>query len=109
MERLGRVELPSDYSEGPYVITRHLIEEGRKRLVLRDPLRLPFPTRFLQGTADPDVELSVAHRLLEHATGGDIRLTLVKGADHRFSDPDCLALIAAAVDDVTARGAGASA
>ena len=109
MERLGRVELPSEYSEGPYVITRHLIEEGRKRLILRDPLHLPFPTRFLQGTADPDVELSVAHRLLEHATGEDIRLTLVKGADHRFSDPDCLALIVAAVDDVTARVAGASA
>jgi hypothetical protein len=32
-----------------------------------------------------------------------MRLTLVKGADHRFSDPDCLALIEAAVEDVLAR------
>ena len=89
----GRVELPSDYDDGPYVITRRLIEEGRDQLVLRNPLPLPFPVRFLQGTADADVDMSVALRLLDHATGDDIRLTLVKGADHRFSTPDNLRLI----------------
>lgn len=100
----GRVALPSDYGE-PYVITRRLIEEGRERLVLRDPLNLPFPVRFLQGTADRDVAMSVALRLLDHAEGPDMRLTLVDRADHRFSDPDCLALIATSVDEVLARAA----
>lgn len=98
----GQLALPSDYGE-PYIITRRLIEEGRNRLVLRDPLPLPFPTRFLQGTADADVEMSVALRLLDHATGPDMRLTLVDGADHRFSDPDCLALIVTSVEEVLAR------
>jgi len=100
----GRVELPSDYSPEPYIITRRLIEEGRARLVLRDPLPLPFPVRLLQGTADTDVPAAVALRLLDHATGPDIRLTLVKGANHRFSTPDCLAMIAAAVTEVSGRG-----
>lgn len=102
----GRVELPSDYSPEPYVITRRLIEEGRNRLVLRTPLPLPFPVRLLQGTADTDVPPAVALRLLDHATGPDIRLTLVKGADHRFSSPDCLAMIAQAVADVSGTGQG---
>lgn len=97
----GQVALPSEYGE-PYIITRRLIEEGRTRLVLRDPLSLPFPARFLQGTADADVDLSVALRLLDHAKGPDMRLTLVDGADHRFSDDACLALIAASVEDVLA-------
>ena len=96
--------LPSDYSEEPYVITKRLIDEGRGRLVLRAPLDLPFPVRLLQGTADVDVPPAVALRLLEHATGPDIRLTLYKDADHRFSTPDCLALIAATVADVLERG-----
>jgi pimeloyl-ACP methyl ester carboxylesterase len=96
---VGQVALPSEYGE-PYIITRRLIEEGRTRLVLRDPLPLPFPVRFLQGTADADVDMSVALRLLDHATGPDMRLTLVKGADHRFSDETCLKLIIAAVNDV---------
>lgn len=98
----GRVQLPSDYSEQPYIITRRLIEEGRNRLVLRDPLTLPFPVRLLQGTADEDVPVSVAMRLLDHAQGPDIRLTLVKGADHRFSTPECLDLITASIEDILA-------
>ncbi|MDR9393431.1 MAG: alpha/beta hydrolase [Roseovarius sp.] len=98
----GRLALPSDYGE-PYIITRRLIEDGRDHLVLRAPLDLPFPVRFLQGTADADVDTAVALRLLDHATGADMHLTLVKGADHRFSTPDCLALIEASVAEVTVR------
>lgn len=96
----GQVELPSDYADQPYVITRRLIEDGRTRLVLRTPLPLPFPVRLLQGTADSDVPVAVALRLLDHAEGPDIHLTLVKDADHRFSTPDCLALIEAAIEEV---------
>jgi pimeloyl-ACP methyl ester carboxylesterase len=104
----GQVALPSDYSDEPYVITRRLIEEGRSRLVLRTPLNLPFPARFLQGTEDADVPVSVALRLLDHATGPDIRLTLAKGEDHRFSSPAGLAMIAAAVRDVLSGGKDAA-
>lgn len=95
----GQVALPSEYGE-PYIITKRLIEEGRDRLVLRDPLALPFPVRFLQGTADADVDMAVALRLLKHAEGPDMRLTLVDGADHRFSDDRCLDLIVSSVTDV---------
>lgn len=99
----GQVELPSDYSDDPYIITRRLIEDGRRHLVLRTPLPLPFPVRLLQGSADTDVPPSVALRLFDHADSPDIRLELVKGADHRFSDPDCLELIISSITDITRR------
>lgn len=99
----GQIALPSDY-DAPYVITQHLIDDGRRHLVLRDPLPLPFPTRFLQGTADRDVEMSVALRLLDHTTGPDMRLTLVDGADHRFSDEACLTLITDTLEDLMKPG-----
>ncbi|SHE43314.1 Pimeloyl-ACP methyl ester carboxylesterase [Litoreibacter ascidiaceicola] len=95
----GQVALPSNYGE-PYIITKRLIEDGRNNLVLRAALPLPFPVRFLQGTADADVEMSVALRLMDHADGPDMRLTLLKDADHRFSDPQALGVIEAAVIDV---------
>lgn len=98
----GHLALPSAYSDDPYIITNALITDGRENLVLRDPLALPFPTRLLQGTADEDVPVDVALRLLSHATGPDIQLTLVKDADHRFSTDRCLAMIVAAVEDVLA-------
>ncbi len=99
LEAHGQVELPSDYME-PYVITKRMIEDGRTHLVLRDPLVLSMPVRCLQGTADTAVSTETALRLLDHATCADMRLQLVKDADHRFSDPACLALIETAVAEV---------
>ncbi|MEK0163951.1 alpha/beta hydrolase [Phaeobacter sp. A36a-5a] len=99
LEARGQVELPSDYME-PYVITKRMIEDGRNHLVLRDPLVLAMPVRCLQGTADTAVSTETALRLLDHATCADMRLHLVKDADHRFSDPACLALIETAVAEV---------
>ena len=95
----GNVELPSDYME-PYVVTPQMIRDGRKRLVLRSPLHLPFPTRFLQGTADTAVSVATAVRLLEHASGPDMDLRLVKDADHRFSDDRCLAILLQAINEI---------
>jgi pimeloyl-ACP methyl ester carboxylesterase len=96
----GQVALPSDYSDEPYIVTRRLIEDGRDHLVLRTPLKLPVPVRLLQGSADTDVPFAVALRLFEHAECPDLRLTLVKEADHRFSDERCLALIARTLEDL---------
>lgn len=99
LEKNGQVALPSDYME-PYIVTKRMIEDGRNHLVLRTPLPLPFPTRFLQGTEDSAVSVATANQLLAHTTGADIQLTLVKGADHRFSDGPCLGMIDAAIEDV---------
>lgn len=99
--RDGQITIPSDYSPQGYPITRRLIEDGRRHLVLRAPMALPFPLRILQGTADTDVPPAVALRLMDHADCPDLHLTLVKGADHRFSTPHCLAMIAAAVEQVS--------
>lgn len=104
----GRIEQPSEYSDQPYVITRRLIEDGRHHLVLRTPMNLPFPVRLLQGTADADVPVAVALRLLGHMDCPDARLTLVKDADHRFSGPRELALIGKTLHGVTQAIAGAA-
>lgn len=98
----GWIERPSAYSSEPYVFSRALVEQGRQNLVLRQALDLPFPTRFLQGSADEDVPPEVAIRLFTHVTGPDVRLIMEKGADHRFSAPSCLRLIEAAVAEVSA-------
>jgi len=99
LKEVGHVELPSDYME-PYIISKRMIEDGRDQLVLRDALKLPFPVRCLQGTADTAVSTATALHLMDHATCDDMRLTLVKDADHRFSDGPCLQMIEDAVLDV---------
>lgn len=94
-----QIAIPSDYGD-PYIITRKLIEDGRENFVLRDSLHLPFPVRFLQGTADEDVPMDWATRLLAHATGPDMRLVCLKDADHRFSDAVSLKLVEDALENV---------
>jgi pimeloyl-ACP methyl ester carboxylesterase len=88
--------------DGGGVVTRRLVEEARERLVLRSPLHLPMPVRLLHGTADREVPPRLALRLLDHAQGPDVRLTLVKDADHRFSSPRCLKLLGRTLDELGA-------
>ena len=102
LEQTGQIAVATKYSESPYIITKRLIEEARAHLLLTGPIALPFPVRFLMGTADEAVSVETALQLLDCADGPDIRLTLVKDADHRFSDSQCLALIQNAVVSVTA-------
>lgn len=83
---------PSEYGED-YPITRALIEDGRRHLVLRSPLELGVPVRILQGMRDIDVPWRHALRLAETLAGDDVRLTLIKDGDHRLSRPQDLALL----------------
>ena len=46
---------PSEYSEGPYPITKRLIEDGRKHLLLGGLIETGCPVHILQGVQDPDV------------------------------------------------------
>lgn len=103
LARQGFYLEPSDYDPAGYQISRALLDQGRAHLVLRTPLDLPFPVRLLQGSADTDVPPAVAARLFDHLRGPDVRLTLVKDADHRFSSDACLDLIAATLAEVLAR------
>ena len=56
LEEVGQVELPSDYME-PYVITRRMIGDGRKRLVLRAPLTLPTQQNISLHPVTPSYQI----------------------------------------------------
>jgi pimeloyl-ACP methyl ester carboxylesterase len=94
----GELAVHSGYDDEPYVITRRLVEDGRRQLVLRSELVLPFPVRLLHGTADAEVDLSVSLRLMAHARCNDLQLTLLKDGDHRLSSPAALTLLARTLD-----------
>jgi pimeloyl-ACP methyl ester carboxylesterase len=92
IEREGIWMRPSEYGAA-YPITRALIEDGRRHLLLRGELPLAVPLRILQGQQDPDVPWDHALRIAKCVTGGDVRVHLVKDGDHRLSRPQDLALL----------------
>jgi pimeloyl-ACP methyl ester carboxylesterase len=96
---------PSAYDPAPYPITRTLIEDGRKHLLLNADIAVTCPVRILQGMADPDVPWSHAVRLAERLQSNDLVITIVKDADHRLSDGANLARLTSMIEELTGLGA----
>jgi pimeloyl-ACP methyl ester carboxylesterase len=97
IEREGVWLRPSAYSPEPYPITRELIEDGRRHLMLGGPINPGCPVHILQGMQDPDVPYSHALLLMEHLAGTDASLTLIKDGDHRLSRDADIALLVRSV------------
>ena len=83
---------------GPYVLTRRMFEEARDWLLLRGALPVSAPVHILQGRADDVVPWRRQIALVERLTGGDVRLDLIEGGDHRLSTPADLARLVDAVE-----------
>ena len=69
------------------MITRRLVEEGRKHLLLGAPIGVSCPVRILHGMQDEEVPYAHAIRFADRLTARDLELTLVKSGDHRLSGP----------------------
>jgi pimeloyl-ACP methyl ester carboxylesterase len=85
IETTGVWERPSQYSDRPYLITKGLIEDGRRHLLLGGLIETGCPVRILQGVQDPDVPFDHAVELVSRLAQDDVVLTLVKDGDHRLS------------------------
>lgn len=82
---------PSLYDETGYPITRALIEDGARNLVMTGPIDAGCPVHILQGMADPDVPWRHALALMELMPGEGVAMTLVRDGDHRLSRPEDIA------------------
>ena len=83
---------------GAYVLTRRMFEEARDWLLLDGVIDIAAPVHILQGRADDVVPWRQQVELVERLTGGDVRLDLIEGGDHRLSTPSDLARLVAAVE-----------
>lgn len=103
LETTGMALRPSRYGDGPYPITRALLEDGATQRVLDRPLPLKCPVRLVHGSADADVAWHRSALLLSHMTAEDAELVIVKDADHRLSEPRSLERIGELLATLTGR------
>jgi pimeloyl-ACP methyl ester carboxylesterase len=99
----GQFEEPTPYGPDPNIYTLKLIEDGRNNRVLTGAIETGCPVHILQGMADPDVPYGHAVRLMEHLSGDDVVLTMIRDGDHRLSRPQDIAKILEAAETL-ARG-----
>jgi pimeloyl-ACP methyl ester carboxylesterase len=93
---------PSDYSDEPYLITRRLIEDGRRHLFGGKPIETGCPVHVIQGMQDTDVPWTHATELMEKFAYDDAVLTLVRDGDHRLSREEDLERLIRAVEAMIA-------
>jgi pimeloyl-ACP methyl ester carboxylesterase len=90
----GRIAIPSQYApDDPTIVTRALIEDGRKHLLLDGPIAFAGPVRIIHGQADPDVPWSQSLVLAERLASDDVVIHLRKDGDHRLSRPHDIAFM----------------
>jgi pimeloyl-ACP methyl ester carboxylesterase len=91
---------PSEYSDEPNILTRGLIEDGRKHLFGDGPIETGCPVHVIQGMQDPDVPWEHSTALMEKLAFDDAVMTLVRDGDHRLSRPEDLERLVRAVEGV---------
>jgi alpha-beta hydrolase superfamily lysophospholipase len=96
---------PSRYEDGPYPITRRLIDEGLGHVIKGTRLVTGCPVRILHGMEDPDVPWQHSMQLVEELGSRDVRLTLIKDGEHRLSRPQDLDLLTATIGELVAQSA----
>ncbi|GAK34904.1 alpha/beta hydrolase [Iodidimonas nitroreducens] len=99
----GHYAQPSAYDPEPTLITRNLIEDGRKHLLLDKPIDLAIPIRLIHGDRDPDVPWQHSITLMDRLTSDDVVLHLIKNGDHRLSSPADIARLKAITADLSAQ------
>ena len=98
LDRQGFFLRPSEYGDGPYTITKALIEDGRHHCLMDGPIPILRPVRLLHGMRDDAVPWRESLRLAERLEGEDVRAIFVKDGDHRLSRPADLALLTTVLD-----------
>ncbi len=84
---------PSRYGDGPYPITRLLIEEGRDHLIGVAEFDPGRPVHILHGLEDPDVPWEHTLDLVSHLSGDWTKVSAVPDGEHRLSRQQDLALL----------------
>lgn len=92
---------PSRYGDGPYPITRRLLDEGREHLIGPAPFDPGRPVHILHGLHDPDVPWEHTLDLVAHLEGDWTRVTAVPDGDHRLSRPEDLELLLRTVEEAS--------
>lgn len=93
IEEKGVYLRPSSYGDGPYPITRTLIEEGRRHLIGSEAFDPGRPVRILHGLQDPDVPWEHSLDLVAHLSGDWCEVEAVPDGDHRLSRPQDIAML----------------
>jgi pimeloyl-ACP methyl ester carboxylesterase len=102
LEETGYCQMPSAYGD-PYRISREMLEEGEKHLLLNDEIPIDLPVRLIHGQRDDDVPWETSLDIARLLRSDDVEVQLVKQGDHRLSEPRDLRRLLGTVSELWSR------
>ncbi len=98
----GKIEMPSDFSDEPFIVSYDLIKDGREQLLLDAPIHLNIPVRLFHGAKDKDVPSEFPLDISKALTSNDVEIILVKDGGHSLSEPKDLKRLMNMLDQLMA-------
>jgi pimeloyl-ACP methyl ester carboxylesterase len=89
------------YGPEPTPTWRGLFDDGVAHELFGGDIAISCPVRLLHGQADADVPWKISLKLAAALQSDDVRVTLIKDGDHRLSRDADVALLLAAVEELT--------
>ena len=89
----GVFRRPSAYDDAGYPLYRHLFEDGRRHLLLHQPINIACPVHIVQGKKDDAVHWTKAEKIKGKLISKNVVITYIDDGDHRLSRPEDLNVI----------------
>ena len=96
----GYIERYVEDYDSSYRITKKLIDDGRKHLILKDKINLNIPIRIFHGIKDDSVPWELSLDLMSSFLSDDINVSFNKNGDHSLSSDSDLKSLGEAILDV---------
>ncbi len=101
INKTGRLEVPNDYDDQPYVFTKALLYDGADNCVLGQVQTIAKPIILLQGKQDADVPWQKALKIKDVFAKSDVDVIFIDDGDHRLSRQEDLVMIDEAVQKLS--------
>lgn len=93
MQNTGRIAVPNDYSDDPYIFTQNLINDGDQNALLHMAHDTEVPMTLLQGKCDDSVHWEKVLRIKECFSKSNVDIIFIDDGDHRLSRDQDLSLL----------------
>jgi hypothetical protein len=87
-------------SRRAFLPAKGLFEDGKRHLVMRQPIALRCPARLLRGMCDDAVPWQTSLALAERLESRNVAVILLKYGDHRLSSESDLARLGRTLDEL---------
>tara|TARA_B100000686_G_scaffold354748_1_gene466911 strand:+ start:570 stop:1325 length:756 start_codon:yes stop_codon:yes gene_type:complete len=86
LNKKGYILINSIYDSNGYIITKNLIEDGNKNLLLKtNEIKLNCPIKLIHGEKDIEVSWKKSFEIFKKIKSEDAELIIIKNGDHRMS------------------------